>query len=203
MPSRVSSCTWMPNTCLRFMPDHVHMLVTPTRPLAVSRLMQSSSSRYVSHVNRKYFRTGSWWNGRYKATLVAESEYVLRCYHYVECNPVRALVTSAATDYMWSSARSNALGQQDDIVVNHEAYMALGRSREERLRSYRALLSMQPSAEQLSEIRRSISGSNALASNESIAELEASLARTLRQGKRGRPRKLMSQPVVPTYTISN
>lgn len=181
------------------MPDHVHILVTPTRALAVSRFMQSTSSRYVWHVNRKYDRTGSWWDGRFKATLVAESEYVLRCYRYVEGNPVRATLANAAIDYPWSSARSNALGASDDSIVNHEAYVALGRSREDRLNAYNALLSIQPPPEQLREIRESISGSRALASKESVAELEAVLARSLSQAKRGRPRKRLGQPVVPCF----
>ena len=43
------------------MTNHVHLLLTPARPGAPSRLMQSLGRRYVQYANRQYRRTGSLW----------------------------------------------------------------------------------------------------------------------------------------------
>lgn len=42
-----------------FMTNHVHLLVTPGRDNAVSRLMQSLGRRYVAHFNFAYARSGT------------------------------------------------------------------------------------------------------------------------------------------------
>src|SRR3954466_16400509 len=52
------------------MTNHVHLLLTPPTPKHVSRLMQLLGRRYVLHVNRTYGRTGTLWEGRFKACAV-------------------------------------------------------------------------------------------------------------------------------------
>jgi len=44
----------------------------------------------VQYVNRIYKRTGTLWEGRFKASLVNAEEYLLLCYRYIELNPVRS-----------------------------------------------------------------------------------------------------------------
>ena len=43
------------------MTNHVHLLITPTRAGAVSRVMQSLGRRYVRYINDAYGRTGTRW----------------------------------------------------------------------------------------------------------------------------------------------
>ncbi len=69
------------------MTNHVHFLATPSTHGAVGRMMQALGRRYVSYFNRRYHRTGTLWEGRYKSCLVDSEEYVLRCYRYIELNP--------------------------------------------------------------------------------------------------------------------
>jgi REP-associated tyrosine transposase len=52
------------------MTNHVHLLVTPCKPLAIAKLMQSVGRRYVRYVNDRYRRSGTLWEGRYKASPV-------------------------------------------------------------------------------------------------------------------------------------
>ena len=47
--------------------NHVHLLVTPTREEAIGDMMQALGRRYVHYVNKTYRRTGTLWEGRYKA----------------------------------------------------------------------------------------------------------------------------------------
>jgi putative transposase len=72
------------------MTNHVHLLVSPHGKNSVSELMQSVGRRYVQYVNRIYKRSGTLWEGRFKASLVNAEAYLLLCYRYIELNPVRA-----------------------------------------------------------------------------------------------------------------
>ena len=72
------------------MTNHAHILVTPSQKDTLSRFMQHIGRRYVQYFNFCYRRTGTLWEGRYKASLVETERYVLTCYRYIELNPVRA-----------------------------------------------------------------------------------------------------------------
>ena len=60
--------------------NHVHLLVTPPGTGHVSRMMQALGRRYVRYVNQTYHRTGTLWEGRYKACLVASDAHLLQCH---------------------------------------------------------------------------------------------------------------------------
>lgn len=90
------------------MTNHVHLLVTPRTEGGVSRMMQALGRRYVRYVNDSSGRTGTLWEGRYKASLVDDERYVLACYRYIELNPVRAGMVAAPDEYRWSSHAANA-----------------------------------------------------------------------------------------------
>src|SRR5579872_4854507 len=52
------------------MTNHVHLLVTPREEESLPRTMQSLGRRYVRYVNVAYRRTGTLWEGRYRAAPV-------------------------------------------------------------------------------------------------------------------------------------
>ena len=52
------------------MTNHVHILATPSEKASVSRVMQYVGRHYVPYVNQKYRRTGTLWEGRFKAAMV-------------------------------------------------------------------------------------------------------------------------------------
>jgi putative transposase len=72
------------------MTNHVHLLLTPDTSSSIAKVMQSVGRRYVQHINYTYRRTGTLWEGRYKATLIDSEQYLLTCSRYIELNPVRA-----------------------------------------------------------------------------------------------------------------
>ncbi len=78
------------------MTNHVHLLLTPARTGCVSTMMQSLGRRYVRYINDRYRRTGTLWEGRFKACPVQSDDHLLRCYRYIELNPVRAGMVSQA-----------------------------------------------------------------------------------------------------------
>jgi putative transposase len=64
--------------------------------------MQSVGRRYVQYINKTYRRTGTLWEGRYKASIIDAEAYLLACYRYIELNPVRASMVEHPIDYPWS-----------------------------------------------------------------------------------------------------
>ena len=110
------------------MTNHVHLLMTPTEAGQIARVMQALGRRYVRFINDRYHRTGTLWEGRYKACLVDSETYLLTCYRYIELNPVRAAMVAEAGDYPWSSYGRNAMGRADRLVHLHASYLALART---------------------------------------------------------------------------
>ena len=87
------------------MSNHVHLLVTPNREDSIPRIFQHVGRIYVLYINKKYKRTGSLWEGRYKCSLINADEYLLACYRYIEINPVSAGMVRGPEEYPWSSYR--------------------------------------------------------------------------------------------------
>jgi len=124
------------------MTNHVHVLVTPHRASSVAEMMQSIGRRYVRYFNDVHERTGTLWEGRYRATLIETDRYLFACYRYVELNAVRAGIVREPRAYAWSSHAFNAYGSNDPVVIPHERYVALGEDPEARQAAYRALFSL-------------------------------------------------------------
>ena len=131
------------------MGNHVHLLVSPSHANAVPRMMQSVGRRYVGRFNALHERTGTLWEGRYKATLVDSEAYMFSCHRYIELNPVRAGMVTEPGDYRWSSYRANAYGAIDSVVTAHPMFLALAKHEDERHDTYRRLFGEQPLSEEI------------------------------------------------------
>jgi len=181
------------------MTNHVHLLVTPRRPMAIGKVMQSVGRRYVRHVNGSYGRTGTLWEGRYRASLVATGEYLMSCFRYIELNPVRACIVRDPADYPWSSYRRNAWVRPDTLLTEHGEYAALGATREVRAAAYRELFRSEIDPGLLAQLRRDLWECRPFGSERFKDEIEAALGRRVRPGKAGRPklREDPDQPEIP------
>lgn len=169
------------------MTNHVHLLCTPRKPKAISLMMQSLGRRYVQYFNYSYKRTGTLWEGRYKACLVQQESYLLHLYRYIELNPVRASMVDEPADYIWSSYQINALGKESELCEPHSIYLGLGKTKEQRLNCYRSLFQIHIDGELLIDIRKATNKGMALGNDKFKAEIEALSGRRVTEGKRGRP----------------
>lgn len=138
------------------MEDHVHLLLTPLDKFGISRMMQALGRCYVHYVNQAYHRSGTLWEGRYKATLIDPEKYVLMCYRYIELNPVRHNIALHPEGYRWSSYHRNALGSVDSVVSSHSNYQQLGSTNSSVQQAYRDLFYSHINQDSLKEIRDSI-----------------------------------------------
>lgn len=125
-----------------WMTNHVHLLATPMTEQSISKTFQSAGRKYVQYFNHMYQRSGTLWEGRYRATVVDSARYLLILMRYIELNPVRAGMVADPGDYRWSSYRRNALaedGKHYDWIVPHHEFLRLGTSEADRCGAYRAL----------------------------------------------------------------
>ena len=176
------------------MTNHIHLLVSPERAESVSRLMQYVGRRYVPYVNATYGTSGTIWEGRFKASLIQDEQYLLTCMRYIELNPVRAGMTTAPGQYRWSSYRANALGKADDLVRPHALYMALGRTRAGRQAAYRALFKAHVDEPDLKAIRAAWQTGTPLGNDYFREKIERKLGSKVGQARRGRPSKRALTP---------
>jgi len=169
------------------MTNHTHLLLTPGSERALPLIMQAIGRNYVQTINRKHGRTGTLWEGRYKASPVQSDLYFLSCQRYIELNPVRAGMTDSPTDYPYSSYAHNAYGHFDPVITPQSVYLSLGSDPRERQRAYRMLFADQMSTKTVHQIRRTINSCLVLGDEDFKDRIEVMLGRSVRQGRRGRP----------------
>lgn len=171
------------------MTNHVHLLVTPHDEQGLGKAMQMLGRYYVQYYNYSYQRTGTLWEGRYKATLVDSESYLRTCMRYIELNPVRANMVAHPSEYPWSSYRCNALGQADELVQPHAEYLRLGKSDEERQAAYRQLFKHHLAEASMDEIREATNKSWVLGGDRFKQRIQKQLERRVEPSARGGDRK--------------
>jgi putative transposase len=170
-------------------PNHVHLLVTPDTEDALAMMMRGLGGRYVQYVNHVHRRTGTLWEGRFKSSLVDSERYLLTCYRYIELDPVRLRLVTDPGDYPWSSYGCHARGIRNGVIRDHPLYLALGAAPEERTLAYRELFRYRIDDRELNEISMSVSLGLVLGGDPFKDEIERVVARRVRPGRSGRPRK--------------
>jgi putative transposase len=171
------------------MTNHVQLLVTPRAADSVPRTLQSLGRRYVRHVNTVYRRTGTLWEGRYRAAPIEGEAYFLACCRYIELNPVRARMVRHPRDYRWSSYGGHAQGVADPLLTGHEIYDRLGRTLAERQSHYRALFRSALDDDFIDGLRAATNGGWALGSARFKREIAKTLGRRVAPLAKGRPPK--------------
>jgi len=169
------------------MTNHVHLLITPSASEACAGLMRNLGQRYVQYFNRRYRRTGTLWEGRFRSCLVDSARYVLACYCYIEMNPVRAGMTSKPIEYIWSSHAGN-VGQLDNrLLTPHGEYVALAADKDARHAAYRGLFMQPDDPGFLSGVRDATNGGFALVGEELRSRLPIDVQQRLRRKRPGPP----------------
>jgi putative transposase len=171
------------------MPNHFHLLITPHSENGLGKLMQYVGRYYVRYFNERYDRTGTLWDGRYRATLIDPKGYANSCARYIEENPVRAGLVKDTAAYDWSSYGAHALGREDGLVRPHTGYLALGRSARARQDAWRALFDKPMNPSLLERVRSATNKAWVLGDTAFCAEIEAHLNRRATPRARGGDRR--------------
>lgn len=162
---RKAYANWLREACEKFavdvhawvfMTNHVHLLMTPKFSDSISRCMQSLGRHYVRYFNRRYRRSGTLCEGRFKSSIVQSERYYLACQRYIELNPVRAGMVADPANYSWSSYRAHAFDQKAALWTPHPEYLALGTTAKSRTAAYRQLFAKQLSRKIIIDIRKAL-----------------------------------------------
>ncbi len=152
--------------------------------------MPSVSRRYVQHINRHDRRTGTLWEGRYKASPFEAEEYLMEWYRYIELNPVRAQgMADTPGTYPCSGYRASAHGRDGTCLVPHPLSTALGGTPSERQSACQVLSSEHLDAVTARQIRQRATQAVVLGSESFRTRIENALDIPARPVRRGRPQK--------------
>lgn len=93
------------------MPNHFHFLIKQSDQTAMTQFMRKVFTTYSMYFNKKYKRSGTLFESRYKAVLIGRADYLLHLSRYIHQNPASLLKKGQRLeDYPYSSL-PNYLGQ--------------------------------------------------------------------------------------------
>jgi putative transposase len=73
------------------MPNHFHILIADIDEGNISRFMQKLSTAYAMYFNKKYQRSGSLFEGKFKAEHASSDKYLKYLFSYINLNPVKLI----------------------------------------------------------------------------------------------------------------
>lgn len=114
------------------MPNHYHWLLRQDGGTAAGLLAQRVFNSYTKAFNKMYSRTGTLFEGRYKAKAIEEEAHLLHLCRYIHANPVKNGLTNEVTSWPysnyheWIGARPGTLvdrGFVQDMFPDIEQYV--------------------------------------------------------------------------------
>lgn len=114
------------------MPNHFHILVKQEKDSGIPLFMQKVSTAYVMYYNKKYKRSGSLFESKFKSKYAGEDRYLKYLFAYIHLNPLKIIdeywKTSSIekqklqflTEYPYSSFSEYQSGEY--TYVNIEAF---------------------------------------------------------------------------------
>lgn len=174
------------------MDNHFHLLVTPSTAEALSRMMQSLGRRYVGWFNARHQRSGTLWEGRFRAGLIEGERHLLACMRYIELNPVRAGLCQEAAQWPWSSAAHHLGLARSSLITEHELYWSLGNTPFEREHAYREFIAQGVPLPEQVQLTESVLRGRPVGSESFLKPLTLEHPAVVNRRPRGRPRKTLA-----------
>jgi putative transposase len=165
--------------CYVLMPNHIHLLLTPQAETAPSQMMQFIGRFYVRYFNKKYNRTGTLWEGRFRSAVIDSERYLLDLYNYIESNPVRAKLVEKIDDYSFSSFKDNGLGVVDELITPHYHYLKLDDDEQKRQEAYQQIIDKGLDETVLEDIRLTLKKDKVLGDRAFIEKMEKMVRRKI------------------------
>ena len=73
------------------MPNHFHLLIREIEEGGISKFMQKLTTGYTMYFNKRNERSGALFQGKFKATHVADDRYLRYLISYIHLNPVKLI----------------------------------------------------------------------------------------------------------------
>lgn len=163
------------------MTNHVHLILNPGEDRqAIGLLMKRLAGRQTRYVNKHERRSGTLWEGRYKASAIQTDAYLLQCCRYVELNPVKAALVSRAETYPWSSYRAR-LGLESNVVFDPAPFACSARE-------YRLFMEQGITSEEDQFIKERLRRNGLTGNSAFVDEVEGCIGLRIEARSPGRPR---------------
>ena len=142
--------------CYCINPNHYHMLVEQLIDNGIEKLMHRISTGYTKYFNQKYHRTGSLFQGPYKAVEIDTNEYLLHVSSYINLNQLVhklknknvRLSKSSWDEYIKNKknlfCKKNIILKQFDSKKNYEKFaleaLAIAQEQKQKNKEFECLL---------------------------------------------------------------
>jgi len=73
------------------MPNHFHLLLTQAQDGGISKFIQKLSTGYSMYYNKKYERSGTLFEGKFKSQHAGEDNYMKYLFSYIHLNPIKLI----------------------------------------------------------------------------------------------------------------
>ena len=172
------------------MPNHLHLILTPSDEAGLGRALGECHRRYTAFVNARARWTGHLFAGRF-ASVAMDEAHLIAAVRYVSLNPVRAGLVPSADDWAWSGVRAHCAGTSDGLVAVRPVL--------DRVEDFATLISPDPETEgrhagEVQALRASERTGRPLGPRSFVDDLERRLGRPLaRRGAGRRPSSAVSQ----------
>ncbi len=118
------------------MPNHFHLLVREKKETGISTFTKKFLTAYSMYFNKKYERSGSLFEGKFKARHANSDEYLKYLFAYIHLNPIKIIDPKwkesaiqdrfGAKEYLKSYRESSYLDWQgerrpENKIINREA----------------------------------------------------------------------------------
>ena len=180
-----------------------HWLVTPQRASAVAEVMQQLGRRYVPMFNRRWSRSGTPFDGRYRSYWVEADVFGLSVARYIDGQAQRQGLVGLAVDWPWSSAGVWA-GQRPPVgspVRELASYWRLGNTPFDREQAYRRVLQEPLEEGVLADIHRGLAQGRPMLSAQGWSACPPGFVQQWTLRPRGRPPKTPQASEAPSDSI--
>ncbi len=149
--------------------------------------MKRINGRQTAYVNKLEGRSGSLWEGRYKASPIQMEGYLLRCCRYVELNPVRAGLVAKPEEYSWSSCQERVMSKEGSMLDQDFIFNGFGKTDQERIFHYKAFMDEGVPMAEKKLINESVNRNQLTGNHRFIDEIERRVGIRIERRGRGRP----------------
>lgn len=73
------------------MPNHFHILATPMVEEGITTFMRKLTTGYSMYFNKRHYRTGALFEGRFKSEHANDDSYLKYLFAYIHLNPVKLI----------------------------------------------------------------------------------------------------------------
>ena len=119
------------------MTNHVHLLIRVSEKGSISKFMQKLTTAYSMYFNNKYKRTGTLFEGKFKAEHINKDTYLKYLFSYIHLNPIKLIdskwkedgiknkrqVIDFLRNYKYSSYQDYlGINRQEKIILNRDMF---------------------------------------------------------------------------------